>query len=250
MPATIPDLRISEIMYHPPAAPPGSPFGDEEFEFLELRNVGTETPHLGRVKLSGGISYEFLRTPASFGPGKPRPRTKPRCLRQPLRIRRPSGRSPRGTLGKLRRSSRPDRTTGRADLGFQLRRCLAARPRWPRLLLTIRRPAAPSSEWNRSDAWDRSVIGGARPDATTSRNPIPTRLPSLVHGDGGSVVRLQFEIPPTNLFDPIPPPGLSGILLADSDQSPAAHIGRPAPGGSLRRRRQQSDLPRRRPAQF
>jgi len=49
-------LRVSEIMYNPPAA---EPFDNEDYEFLELTNVGSEPLSLAGVKLTDGISYAF-----------------------------------------------------------------------------------------------------------------------------------------------------------------------------------------------
>lgn len=54
-----PKLRITEIMYHPPEPAPGSPFGDNDFEYLELQNIGATPIQLNGVKLSGGVDYTF-----------------------------------------------------------------------------------------------------------------------------------------------------------------------------------------------
>lgn len=56
------DLRISEFMYHPP-----EPVGDEtaistnrdEFEFVELKNVGPSVLDLRNVRFTKGIDFEF-----------------------------------------------------------------------------------------------------------------------------------------------------------------------------------------------
>jgi hypothetical protein len=52
-------LRITEIMYHPPAAPTGSPYGTEEFEYLELKNVGPSVMNLTGVHFTNGIEFTF-----------------------------------------------------------------------------------------------------------------------------------------------------------------------------------------------
>ncbi|UCD53562.1 MAG: lamin tail domain-containing protein [Phycisphaerales bacterium] len=49
-------LRVAEIMYNPPA---GGAFDNEEYEFLELTNVGSAPLSLAGVKLTDGISYTF-----------------------------------------------------------------------------------------------------------------------------------------------------------------------------------------------
>ncbi len=44
------NLRITEIMYHPP---------DPNHEFIELKNIGTETLNLALVKFTDGIDFTF-----------------------------------------------------------------------------------------------------------------------------------------------------------------------------------------------
>jgi hypothetical protein len=51
-------LRITEILYHP-ASSPELPFDEEEFEFLEVLNVGSEPVPLASIRLEGGIAYDF-----------------------------------------------------------------------------------------------------------------------------------------------------------------------------------------------
>ncbi|HKQ40632.1 MAG TPA: lamin tail domain-containing protein [Verrucomicrobiae bacterium] len=51
-------LRITEIMYHPPALP-GDTFPAEEYEYIELRNIGTSTLNLAGVHFSEGIFFSF-----------------------------------------------------------------------------------------------------------------------------------------------------------------------------------------------
>ena len=54
-----PSLRITEVMYHPTPGPPGSPFMDDDFEFLELRNVGLEPIDLRGMRFTAGIEFAF-----------------------------------------------------------------------------------------------------------------------------------------------------------------------------------------------
>jgi hypothetical protein len=63
-------LRVTEIMYHPSAAPPGSPFVDEDFEFIELKNAGPTALDLTGVRFSDGIDFSFADSAVkSLGPG-------------------------------------------------------------------------------------------------------------------------------------------------------------------------------------
>lgn len=52
-------LRITEIMYHPQDPPPGSPYEDDDFEFIELRNIGPVTLDMTGVRFSVGIAFSF-----------------------------------------------------------------------------------------------------------------------------------------------------------------------------------------------
>ncbi len=49
-------LRITEIMYHPAQ---GGSFNEEEYEYIELKNIGSESLLLDGVKFSSGITYAF-----------------------------------------------------------------------------------------------------------------------------------------------------------------------------------------------
>jgi hypothetical protein len=49
-------LRITEIMYHPAQ---GSTYNEEEYEYIELKNIGVSSLLLDNVKLSDGIYYAF-----------------------------------------------------------------------------------------------------------------------------------------------------------------------------------------------
>lgn len=65
-----PRLVITEIMYHP-AAPGDGALEDGEFEFVELRNVGTQPLSLPGFRFSRGIEFTFTATNAvtSLAPG-------------------------------------------------------------------------------------------------------------------------------------------------------------------------------------
>lgn len=54
-----PRLVITEIMYHPLPPALGSTNVDEDFEFVEVRNVGSAPLNVGGFTLSGGIEFTF-----------------------------------------------------------------------------------------------------------------------------------------------------------------------------------------------
>ena len=226
---TIPDLRISEIMYHPPGAPPGSPFGDEEFEFLELRNVGSETISLGRVKLSGGISYEFPADAGELWPGENLVLARnlgafSSRYGPGIRVVGPYA----GHLGNSGDHLVLTGPLGEPILDFNYDDSWQPATDGRGYSLTIRRPAAPSSEWIRSDAWDRSVVGGGTP----GRNDVPES--DLGHvslhwstGDGGAIVRLKFEIPSGQTCSIQSASGLSGYTWQTVTNLPPSSVSGP-----------------------
>lgn len=56
---TTPPLRITEIMFHPPPAPPGNTNEADNFEFIELLNTSAAPLNLQGFRLSGGIDFVF-----------------------------------------------------------------------------------------------------------------------------------------------------------------------------------------------
>ncbi|HAB17604.1 MAG TPA: CotH kinase family protein [Verrucomicrobiota bacterium] len=61
---TIPTLQITELMYHPAPGIGSDAFDNEEFEFVELRNVGPDAVELAGVNFSQAIQFTF---PANAG---------------------------------------------------------------------------------------------------------------------------------------------------------------------------------------
>jgi len=57
-----PTLAITEIMYHPADPPPGSPWDADDFEFIEIKNTGTNALNLRGARLAGGIDFTFRDT--------------------------------------------------------------------------------------------------------------------------------------------------------------------------------------------
>jgi hypothetical protein len=64
-------LAVSEVMFHPAAPPPESVFLPDDFEFFELRNVGSQPINLSKVALTGGIEFDFASSSfTTLGPGQ------------------------------------------------------------------------------------------------------------------------------------------------------------------------------------
>ena len=59
--AAMPDLRVSELMYHPgaPVSTGGESYPDGDDEFIELQNVGTAPVGLAGLRFTKGVSFDF-----------------------------------------------------------------------------------------------------------------------------------------------------------------------------------------------
>ncbi len=55
----IPPLIVTEIMYHPAPPPAGSTNSADDFEFVELKNIGAATLDLNGVHFGAGIGFDF-----------------------------------------------------------------------------------------------------------------------------------------------------------------------------------------------
>ena len=60
-------LHVSELLYAPPAPAAGSPYINDDFAWLELRNAGAAPLALEGVRFASGISHTF--GPVALGPG-------------------------------------------------------------------------------------------------------------------------------------------------------------------------------------
>ncbi|HMJ66034.1 MAG TPA: lamin tail domain-containing protein, partial [Candidatus Binatia bacterium] len=58
-------LRITEIMYHPTQPPAGSLYTQEDFEYIELRNIGPVSIILNGVHFVEGIEFAFTNSVAT-----------------------------------------------------------------------------------------------------------------------------------------------------------------------------------------
>ncbi len=63
---TTPPLVVSELMFHPLDPDPDSPYDSDDFEFVEVMNVGDQPLELEGAHLGGGLEFAFSD---SFGGG-------------------------------------------------------------------------------------------------------------------------------------------------------------------------------------
>ena len=58
--SVVPSLRITEIMYHPaPPVPGTSTNSTEDFEYIEVKNIGNMPLNVNGFSLSGGVHFQF-----------------------------------------------------------------------------------------------------------------------------------------------------------------------------------------------
>ena len=58
------NLRVTEIMYHPAPGPAELPYMEEDFEYLEIANIGATPIDLAGVRFIDGIQFSFGDTAA------------------------------------------------------------------------------------------------------------------------------------------------------------------------------------------
>ncbi len=67
-------LRITEVNYNPAAPVPPGYWGNDDFEFIEIKNIGSKTLDLTGVSLDTGVHFEFndsdINPPHLLGPGE------------------------------------------------------------------------------------------------------------------------------------------------------------------------------------
>jgi hypothetical protein len=57
--ATPPTLRVTEIMYHAENPPAGSAFSDNDFEYIEVQNVGATSLNVSKFAFTNGVKFTF-----------------------------------------------------------------------------------------------------------------------------------------------------------------------------------------------
>src|SRR5204862_6558957 len=64
-----PGLVVTELMYHPASPPTGSPYGEDDFQYLELMNTETGSLNIGGFQFINGIQWTFA-TPTTLTAGE------------------------------------------------------------------------------------------------------------------------------------------------------------------------------------
>jgi len=56
---SVPPLRITEIMYHPADPPTDDDTDPDDFEYLEVKNIGDSPLNVNKFRLRGGVDFDF-----------------------------------------------------------------------------------------------------------------------------------------------------------------------------------------------
>jgi hypothetical protein len=69
---TVPQLAITEIMFHPQDAPAGNTNDADNYEYIELKNIGSNTINLVGFRFTNGIDFTFTTNSAvtTLAPGQ------------------------------------------------------------------------------------------------------------------------------------------------------------------------------------
>ncbi len=164
-----PSIRITEIMYNP--APPtaaemaGGYVNNDDFEFLEIKNIGTQTLPLGGLRFSNGITFTFPDT-MSIAPGQYRVIVR----NQPAFLHRYSNVNPSliagvyaGGLDNAGEKIELDAPVGGVIHLFEYQTGWYGQTDGDGFSLTIRDPQGSVALWDTRDGWRSSAAPGGSP---------------------------------------------------------------------------------------
>ena len=166
-------LRLTELMYHPSAPPPGSVFNDEDFEFLELQNISASPLNLGGVNISAGVDFTFPNTILPLAAGQ-----------YALVVNNRAAFATRydtnglfivdefsGNLSNGGERIRLNTALGQSIHDFTYQDAWYPETDGSGYSLVIRDPLGPLTGWNASPGWKSSAWFGGTPGRDDSRPP-------------------------------------------------------------------------------
>ncbi len=164
-----PSIRITELMYNP--SPPTATeiaagyTNNDDFEFLEIKNIGTQVLPLGGLRLSNGVAFTFPEG-TSIGPGEYRLLVR----NQPAFQFRYSTVDPglvagvyTGSLNNAGEKIELNAPVGGAIHLFDYKDGWYDHTDGDGFSLTIRDPLGPLAQWNTGDGWRSSAAPGGTP---------------------------------------------------------------------------------------
>lgn len=217
-----PPLAITEIMYHPAAAGTGGDAND--FEFIELKNVGSQTLSLPGIRFTNGINFTFTTTNAvtNLAPGAYCVLVKNRAA---FLSRYPSITNIAGEYtGSLDNSGERIALEGALRepiLDFRFEDNWHPTTDGAGFSLVIRNENAPFATWADGASWRASTAPGGSPGRA---GPAAPHLPAVVinealtHTDPPQVDSIELHNPTTSSAD------LSGWFLTDDRRQPFKYV--------------------------
>ena len=216
-------LRITEIMFNPADPAPGVVFDNDEFEFLELQNVGDEPIDLRGVRFERGLTFEFT-TGSSVGGLDPGERIllvkNEAAFRSRYTDVDPSLIAGQFTAGRL--SNGGERITlldqfGQEILDFEFKDGWYDGIDGEGFSLTIRDAQADTSAWDSREGWrPSSFIGGSPGEADSLAAPDPGAIvinEILTHSDAVPNDWIELHNTTLGAID------VGGWLLSDDELS-------------------------------
>jgi len=212
-------LRITEIMYHPPAPPSGNPYLREDFEYLELKNIGAVAMNLNGVHFTNGIDFVFgsvnlnagqtlilAKNPAAFASRYP----------AVVNVLGPY----LGSLDNKGERIRLDDAVGEKILDFSYNNSWYPMTDGLGLSLVIVNENAPWFTWDEKASWRPSSVFSGSPGAVDP--PAITFAPILVnevltHTDFPTLDAIELWNPTTNAVD------IGNWLITDDFETPAKY---------------------------
>ncbi|HTG45664.1 MAG TPA: lamin tail domain-containing protein, partial [Verrucomicrobiae bacterium] len=196
-------LRITEIMYHPPLPGLGSTNLQEDFEYIELKNVGPQTLNLNGVRFIEGIEFSFTGSSiTNLGAGESVLVVKSRVAFEERYG--PSSRVAGEYIGSLNNSGetiRLDDATNEKILDFDYNNAWYPVTDGLGFSLVIVNPLASHLVWGDKVSWRPSGSERGSPgtdDPTPAIVPIVLVNEALTHSDLPAVDAVELYNPGTN----------------------------------------------------
>lgn len=165
-------LVVTELMYHPriSAAEEQAGFVEDDFEFIEVQNIGTEVGTLADAQLGDGVTFAFPKM--ALAPGQ-----QAVIARNPAALQFRYGSEPL-VLGEFQGnlSNSGERLTvvsqsGQKVLSFEYKDSWHPATDGSGFSLTIINPLANSSAWGVASGWTTSRTVGGSPGSADDGNP-------------------------------------------------------------------------------
>ncbi|MBM3845222.1 MAG: hypothetical protein FJ405_02910, partial [Verrucomicrobia bacterium] len=212
-------LRITEIMYHPDAPAIGSTYTADDFEFVELKNVGPSPLDLTGIRFTNGIFFNFPSAANSqLAPGA-----------TVLLVRNAAAFAGRygsgfhiagqfgGQLDDAGENLRLEDSRGEAILDFAYNNAWYPLTDGAGFSLVITDETGPDRTWSDKSAWRASASPEGSPGGS---DPVPSALPPVVINEVLTHTLLP-NVDAVELFNPTPNDvNISGWFLSDDAGTP------------------------------